>query len=113
MRPWPLKKRETSFPWSASLAIALAETGCADLRVFFIQRNGITVIPDGRRILNARKRFSQECRSGGSNRVVSQPRYNGYQDGSCATTARQRSAKPDPQRLVLAGSAVEPYRPRH
>src|SRR5579863_3738882 len=37
MRPWPLKKRETFFPWSASLAIASAATGRADLRVFFIQ----------------------------------------------------------------------------
>src|ERR1017187_3360977 len=37
MRPWPLKKRETSSPRSASRAIASAETGLADLRVFFIQ----------------------------------------------------------------------------
>src|ERR1039457_4193118 len=37
MRPWPLKKRETSLPRTASSAIASAETGLADLRVFFIQ----------------------------------------------------------------------------
>src|ERR1022692_2981016 len=37
MRPWPLKKRETSSPRSASRAIASAETGLTDLRVFFIQ----------------------------------------------------------------------------
>src|ERR1039458_9297743 len=37
MRPWPLKKRETSWPRSANCAIASAETGLADLRVFFIQ----------------------------------------------------------------------------
>src|ERR1022692_4456060 len=39
MRPWPLKKCETSLPWSASRAIASAETGLSDSRVFFIQSN--------------------------------------------------------------------------
>ena len=39
------------------------------------------------------------------------PRYSGYRHGSCATTARQRSAKLDPERLVFTGSAVEPHRP--
>src|ERR1035438_6075327 len=37
IRPWPLKKRDTSSPRSARRAIASAETGLADLRVFFIQ----------------------------------------------------------------------------
>src|ERR1035441_8880552 len=37
IRPLPLKKRDTSSPRSARRSIASAETGLADLRVFFIQ----------------------------------------------------------------------------
>src|SRR6266403_4671747 len=76
-----------------------------------------TAIPVGRGARRKRRNASRtswrvdiasHCSDGGDRRCcltvvfsIGPRRYNSHQDGSCATTARQRPAKLDPERFIL------------